>query len=129
SEQWKDSFLYNRREESQHVIVDEMEWRREHARLSVAETEQGVTDLIDLVAAVDGLLQLQASADTSYFVKACRRFLSPADTERIAAGVLAAYRWQYIVSGLQEPRFSEILSSMVTDSQATRMGESLAGIM
>jgi len=129
SELWKDVFLYHWREESQHVIVDEMEWRREHARLSLAETEQGVSDLIDLVAAVDGLLQLQAGADTSYFVKACGRILSPADTERIAADVLAAYRWQYIVSGLQEPRFSQMLSSMVTDSQATRMGDALAAIM
>ena len=44
------------KEESQHAILDELEWRREDARLNAREREQGVTDLIDLVAAVDATL-------------------------------------------------------------------------
>jgi hypothetical protein len=43
--------------------------------------------------------------------------------------VLAAYRWQYIVSGVKEPRFSKILGSMITDAQAKRIGDALAPIM
>ena len=30
---WKDVFLFHWKEESQHAILDELEWRREHARL------------------------------------------------------------------------------------------------
>src|SRR6202007_1124929 len=37
SELWKDVFLFHWREESQHAILDEMEWRREHAKLSAQE--------------------------------------------------------------------------------------------
>jgi hypothetical protein len=129
SELWKDVFLYHWREESQHAIVDELEWRREHAKLSHEESEQGVTDLIALVAAVDGLLQVQARADADYFLKACGRSLSARDSDRVAAGVLDAYRWQYIVSGVQEPRFSKILTGMLTDAQAARIGVALASIV
>ena len=64
SELWKDVFTFHAREESQHAILDELEWRREHAKLSAAEREQGVNDLIDLVAAVDGIVQIQAAADS-----------------------------------------------------------------
>ncbi len=60
SELWKDVFLFHWKEESQHAILDELEWRREHARLNEGERDHGVTDLIELVAAVDGILQMQA---------------------------------------------------------------------
>jgi len=129
SELWKDVFLHHWREESQHAIVDEMEWRREDAKLSADERDQGVTDLIDLVGAVDGLLQTQAGADADYFLKVCGRALTEADSARVRAGVLAAYRWQYIVSGVREPRFSQILSSMITGDQMNRIGNALAPIM
>ena len=56
----------------------------------------------------------------------CGRTFSAAAAERVRAGLLATYRWQYIISGVQEPRFSEILSSMITGSQADRIGKTLA---
>ena len=129
SELWKDVFLYHWREESQHAIIDEMEWRREHAKLSPVETDRAVTDLIELVGAVDGLVQMQARADADYFVKVCGRSLSSDEADQVHAGVLAAYRWQYIVSGVKEPRFSQILGSMITDGQGKRIGDALAPIM
>ena len=129
SELWKDVFLYHWKEESQHAILGEMEWRREHAKLSPTEVDRAVTDLIELVGAVDGLLQSQARADADYFISVCGRSFASEEAERVRAVVLAAYRWQYIVSGVREPRFSQILSSMITKSQGTRIGDALAPIM
>ena len=129
SELWKDVFLYHWREESQHAIIDEMEWRRVNGKLSPEERDQAVTELIELVAAVDGLLQMQARADADYFVKVCGRSLSQPDAERVYAGVLTAYRWQYIIFGVKGPRFSDILGSMITAEQATRIGTALAPIL
>jgi hypothetical protein len=129
SELWKDVFLYHWKEESQHAVLDELEWRREHAKLSTGQIDQGVTELIELVGAVDGLLQSQARADADYFVKVCGRRLSSEETEQIRAGLLAAFRWQYIVSGVREPRFSAILASMITEEQGTRIADALAPIM
>jgi hypothetical protein len=129
SELYKDVFLYHWREESQHAILDELEWRRENANLSPAERERAVDDLIELVAAVDGLLQTQAGADVDYFVASCGRSFSSGDVKRLRAGVLKAYRWQYIVSGVQDPRFMGILGDMTTPQQMQRIGAALGPIV
>jgi len=128
SELFKDVFLFHWREESQHAIIDELEWAREDAKLSDAERDQAVTDLIELVGAVDGILQAQSRADADYFVRICGRPVANDEAESIRATVLAAYRWQYIVSGVQG-RFSEVLGRMITPAQFERIGAALAPIM
>jgi hypothetical protein len=129
SELWKDVFLFHAREESQHAILDELEWVRENAKLTAEERDQAVDDLIDLVAGVDGLLKLQAQADADYFVMQCGRQLTPREREAVQAGVLYAYRWQYIISGVQDPRFTEVLGGMIDTTQAKRIGAALEPIM
>ncbi len=129
SELYKDVFFYHWREESQHAILDELEWRRENANLSAAERDRAVDDLIELAAAVDGILQLQAKADADYFVRLCGRSLTPHEAERVQAGILKAYRWQYIVSGVQDERFAGILTDMITPQQGERIGNALAPIL
>ena len=126
---WKDVFLYHWKEESQHAIIDELEWKREDAKLTPEARDAAVEDLIALVGAVDGILQAQAAADTHYFVEVCGRSLAAADVEKLRAGVLAAYRWQYIVSGVQEPRFLAVLGSMITAEQGKRINAALAPIV
>ena len=129
SELYKDVFLYHWKEESQHAILDELEWRREDAKLTPAQREQAVTDLIELVAAVDGMLQAQAAADADYFFKICRGPYSPEQSQRVREGVLHAYRWQYIISGVEEPRFQKILGSLISEAQFGRISAALAPIM
>jgi len=129
SDMWKDVFLFHWKEESQHAILDELEWRREHARLTEAEREQGVTDLIELVGAVDGTAQVQARADASYFIECVGPIYSPTEQAAIHDTLLRAYRWQYIVSGVQEPRFNEVLGSMITPAQGERIGAALAPLL
>ena len=65
---WKDVFLHHWQEESQHAIMDELEWRRADAKLSAAERDRAVDDLIALVGGVDGILEIQAEADADYFI-------------------------------------------------------------
>jgi len=126
SDLFKDVFLYHWREESQHAILDELEWEREDARLTGEEREQAVTDLIELVGAVDGLLQAQSGADAEYFLAIAGRRFSDAERERVRAGVLDAYRWQYIVSGVEHPRFQQILGGLITAAQGERIQTALA---
>jgi hypothetical protein len=129
SELWKDVFTFHAREESQHAILDELEWQREHAKLDTAQRDRGVSDLIDLVAAVDGILQMQAGADADYFLRSCGRSFDQKETDHIRKTMLAAYRWQYIVSGVQDERFRKILGGMVTEAQMQRIGAALAPIL
>jgi hypothetical protein len=129
SELWKDVFLFHAREESQHAILDELEWQRENAKLTPEERGRAVTDLIELVAAVDGILQLQAAADTDYFLRVCGRVFDREQTNRIKEAMLRAYRWQYIGSGVQDERFQRILGGMITEAQMQRIGGALAPIV
>ncbi len=117
------------REEAQHAIIDELEWRREDARLSAEERDRAVSELIELVAGVDGILQLQAQADADYFIGVAERRFSAAEEQAIRDGVLKAYRWQYIVSGVQDGRFLGILTCMITQAQAERITTALAPLM
>jgi hypothetical protein len=129
SELYKDVFLFHWKEESQHAILDELEWQREDARLSEAQREQAVTDLIELVAAVDGILQMQSAADVDYFLRVCARAFDGKQAQQIRDTILKAYRWQYIVSGVQDERFQKILGGMITGAQMQRIGAALQPIV
>jgi hypothetical protein len=126
---WKDVFLFHWKEESQHAIVDELEWQRENENLDSSQRDQAVDELIGLVGAVDGIVQMQAKADADYFVLAAAGVFDGAQQQAIHATLLAAYRWQYIVSGVQDPRFLEVLGRMIDARQAARINAALAPIV
>lgn len=115
---FKDVFLFHWKEESQHAILDELEWTRCDRTLSPAERDAAVNDFIALVGAVDGLLQGQSMADVEYFCRVSETRFSTDQKKELEAGVLRAYRWQYIVSGAQHPRFLKLLTGMITPAQA-----------
>jgi hypothetical protein len=129
SDLWKDVFLFHWQEESQHAIVDELEWLQEDARITATERERGVDDLIELVGAVDGICQAQAAADADYFLRCGVRACLPDEEAAIRDTFLKAYRWQYIVTGVQEPRFADALTRLVTPGQLERIGAALAPIL
>lgn len=126
---FKDVFLFHARDESQHAILDELEWTRENAKLTAQARDAAVDDLIALVGAVDGILQAQCAADTRYFVQICGRSMTAAEVASVESTVLAAYRWQYILSGVQIPRFGELLNGMITPEQSARIAAALSPIM
>jgi hypothetical protein len=128
SELFKDVFLYHWKEESQHAILDELELVRHDAGLTAEDRDRAVDDFIELVAAVDGILQAQAKADAIYFVARCGRAVGAVETRSIEAAFLKAYRWQYIHSGAQHPQFGKVLSSLITEKQGKRIQTALATI-
>jgi hypothetical protein len=126
SELFKDVFLYHWKEESQHAILDELEWVRNDAELTAETRDRAVDEFIELVAAVDGIVRAQAAADAAYFVAACGRSVDEVEARAIEAAFLRAYRWQYIHSGAGHPHFGKVLSSLITDEQGQRIGAALA---
>jgi len=119
-------FLFHWREESQHAILDELEWVRHDAGLTAEQRDSAVGEFIQLVAAVDGILQAQAKADGGYFTTTCGRAVHEAESRAIEAAFLKAYRWQYIHSGAQHPHFGKVLSSLITEKQGQRIQQALA---
>lgn len=112
---FKDVFLYHWREESQHAIMDEIEWRRLDAQIIPEERRQGVSDFIELIQALDSILQTQAKNDCQYFCSNFGTTFSETQAELIRKTLLEAYRWQYIRSGAQHPHFIKVLQELVTE--------------
>jgi hypothetical protein len=128
SDLFKDVFLFHWRDECTHVVLDELELRRHDARMSQEERDHAVNDFIELVAAVDGILQTQAKADAGYFASNCGRPVPSEEASVLAKQFLKAYRWQYIFSGASHPRFQTILKSLITPIQFERIGSALASL-
>ena len=126
---YKDVFRFHWMEESQHAVLDELEWRRHDRDLDGAERERGVSELIELVGAVDGLLQIQAAADADYFLGAILRKVTPAEGARVRDTLLDAYRLQYISSGVRETRFVEVLASLIPKTSLERVQSALAPLL
>jgi hypothetical protein len=126
SELFKDVFLYHWKEESQHAILDQLEWVRHDSGLTSEKRDQAVDEFIELVAAVDGILQAQAKADAGYFAAKCGRLVDEGEARAIEDAFLKAYRWQYIHSGAQHQHFGKVLSSLITEDQGQRIQAALA---
>ena len=67
------------------------------------------------------MLQAQAKADSAYFMQASGTCADADRAAQLHATVLKAYRWQYIVSGVMEPRFQKLLGEMITPAQMQRI--------
>ena len=117
------------RNECQHVILDECEWRRIDALLTPADRDAAVADLICLFAEVDRIVQGQAAVDSAYFLRLCDRNFSNEQQRALRTLVLKAYRWQYIVSGVQHRHFNRLLREFTTPAQMQRIQLALAPIL
>ena len=121
SDLYRDVFKFHWREECQHAIIDEMELRRIDAETSPVGRDIGVDEFIELVGAVDGILQGQAVADTNYFAETIDRDVSAEEHAEICDMILRAYRWQYIISGAEHRRFQKVLGDLLSPAQISRI--------
>jgi hypothetical protein len=126
SQLFKDVFRFHWMEEGQHAVLDDLEWHAEDAKLGDAERDRAVSEVIELVQAVDGILRAQASADAEYFMRLLGRTLLPEQQEAIRKTFLRAYRHQYILSGVERTRFTTILRELITEPQFQRISQALA---
>jgi hypothetical protein len=110
-------------------VIDTLEWPREDGKLTPAQRDKAVGEVIELVSAVDGLLQAQSGFDAEYFLAAGNTSLTTGERERLTAETLKAYRWQYIFSGVEHPKFQTLLGKLTTDAQRNRLSEALAPLM
>jgi hypothetical protein len=85
---------------------------RENARVSHAERDAAVDDMIAIVGGFDAVCR-RRRAPTPYFMRVIRG-TQDAPRAVVEAVVLKAYRWTYIVSGMFEPRFCQLLDAMTT---------------
>ncbi len=113
--------MFHWKEECQHATVDELEWRRLDAGTSAAARDVAIDELIELVGAVDGIVQAQAAADGDYFAATCGRDLRAFEADLVRQTLLEACRYQYILSGARHPHFACTLAELTTNAQLGRI--------
>lgn len=126
---FKDVFLYHWREESQHAVMDELELARHDRAISPESRDKAVDEFVELVCAVDDILCRQAADDARYFAETCGRELGSVDHRELETALRQAYRWQYIISGAQQPHFLAVLTNLITDDQTKRIHRAVATLM
>jgi hypothetical protein len=121
SELTKDVFFFHWKEEAQHAVMDELEWRRIDDAITPEQRDRAVDELIELAQAVDAIVQAQAASDGAYFARTCGRQLNVAEAHTIEQTLIDAYRRQYLVSGFRHPHFAMTLGDLTTNAQIERI--------
>jgi len=116
-------------EESQHAQMDHLETVRAFSHMIGDESDRAVDELIELVAALDGLLQEQVKCDLANFMRHSARGLSEDEAREVSDALLAAKRWAFIESGVRHPRFVELVEEVTTEEQRERIGSALEPIL
>jgi hypothetical protein len=125
----KDVFRAHWLEESQHAQMDHLETLRAFSAMDAAQRDQAVSDLIELVGAVDGLLQTQVGYDVENLAAYLGRRFTPDEVADLRAGLLKAKRWVFLESGVTHPRFQELFAAVTTPAQQERVGRALTGLL
>lgn len=113
-------------EESQHAKMDHNEAIRCFAKMTSQEKETAMNDLIELVQAVDSLLQKQSGFDVENLSHFLGRIFSQEEKEELYREILKSKRWVFIESGLTHPNFTELFTYVTTPEQRERIAQALA---
>jgi hypothetical protein len=124
----KSIFKAHWQEESQHAQIDYLETLRAFRAMDEAQRDRAISELIELVAAVDGLLKQQVEHDLANLSKRLDRHFDALETEELRREILRAKRWTFILSGVTHPRFQELFAEVTTPAQRERVGAALESL-
>ena len=82
--------------------------------LTAEQREQAIDQLLELGGAVDGLLAQQVELDIDALQTATGRSFTDDERDDLRAHQQSAYRWTFLVSGLQHPNFRRIVGQLTT---------------
>jgi hypothetical protein len=86
--------------------------------LTMAEREAAIDDVLELGGAIDGLLQQQIGMNIDALEVATGRVFSEAERDEISARTLKAWRWTFLVSGLEHPNVVKMVEEITSEGAA-----------
>ena len=122
-------FKFHWLEESQHAKMDHLEAVRVFGKMDDAERDAAIDDLIELVVAVDGLIQKQTDLDVRNFAKYAGRVLTDEENQTLHDSVLKAKRYTFIESGVTHPNFLALFGEVTTPAQQERVQTALTTVL
>jgi hypothetical protein len=113
-ELFRDLLRFHWIDESRHARMDSLLIDEVADGLSADEREQAIDQLLELGGAVDGLLGDQIELDIDALQAATGRRFTEAERDEIRTHQRRAYRWTFLVSGLEHPNFVRIVEQLTT---------------
>lgn len=115
---FRDLLRFHWMDEAQHAKIDSILISELCDEISVADRNKAVDELLELGGAIDGLLSQQADLDIASLARAVGRTFKDEERAEIKQHTLRAYRWTFLVSGLEHPSFVQIVSELTRDGRA-----------
>lgn len=111
-ELFRDILKFHWIDESQHAKADSLLIDEVASTLSESQCEQAVDEVLQLGAAIDGLLAAQIEMDIAALQQAAARTFSETEKNEIRDHQRRAYRWTFLVSGLEHPNFVKPVNAL-----------------
>jgi hypothetical protein len=111
-ELFRDILRFHWIDESRHARMDSLLIDEVASEVSAGEREKAIDELLELGGAVDGLLAQQVELDIDALQVATGRSFTEPERNEIRTHQRRAYRWTFLVSGLQHPNFVRILEQL-----------------
>jgi hypothetical protein len=112
---FRDLLRFHWIDESRHARLDSLLIDEVAETLTPDQRVRAIDELLELGAAVDGLLAQQLELDIDSLAKRSGRSFTDAERQEIRAHQQRAYRWTFLVSGLQHPNFVQIVEQLTSD--------------
>ena len=111
---FRDLLRYHWMEEAQHAKLDTLLIGEVVEELTLEERETAIDEVLELGGAIDGLLAQQIGLNIEALEKVTGRTFTAADREEITTETQRAWRWTFLVSGLQHPNIVKAVSELTT---------------
>ena len=115
---FRDLLKYHWLDEAQHAKMDTMLIAELVEDLPLAEREAAIDEVIELGGAIDGLLQQQIAMNLDALEAATGRVFTESEREEITAKTLHAWRWTFLVSGLEHPNVVRLVEEITEEGPA-----------
>jgi hypothetical protein len=116
-ELFRDILRFHWIDESRHARMDSLLIDEIAGDPTAEQREAAIDQLLELGGAIDRLLSTQRELDIDALSRASGRTFSDGERREIGAHQQRAYRWTFLVSGLQHPNFVRIVGQLTAGGQ------------
>jgi hypothetical protein len=117
-ELFRDLLKYHWLDEAQHAKIDTMLIAEVVEGMPMQEREAAIDEVIELGGAIDGLLQQQIDMNINALEAATGRSFSETERAEIAKETLKAWRYTFLVSGLEHPNVVKVVEEITVEGPA-----------
>jgi hypothetical protein len=117
-ELFRDLLRHHWLDEAQHAKIDTMLIAEMVEDMPLAARESAIDEVLELGGAIDGLLQQQIAMNIDALQVATERVFSESERQDITAKTLRAWRWTFLVSGLEHPNVVKLTAEITEDGPA-----------